>query len=425
MSNPSFPSFPGSAAEDRGGVVVVQSAPEGVVLDGEAGVVFARDMLRAVARTMKDGRSAGSRRTALALLLGVGLIGAGVWWTLREPAVQNEGGTTAAPGRLHSAERGGRTGDGGARQSGGAQSASQVTLAEALAMFDRWDLPKLTRQQIEAYLAERNRAVSSLVAASNLVSGPELLREAVQKDSANPQVLLALALTDEREDVRRASLEMFRRTEPDNAAGDYLLALELFKDGRAQEGLAALAEATTKPGFEAYSLATRTETERMYRAADYSPAAARMVALFRDSQAGAMEMAKLADHLDRIMRSAVASGDQELALATARQGITLAGRLRQGGTLLSEMLASGPEAAVLRALPPDLQIEPGGPSASEMLARCEAGRQETVDLAAMAGRLAALPPRDAEHYYDLVWRDGELNAARWLKDKLATQGATE
>jgi len=344
---------------------------------------------------------------------------------LRGPAVPAEEGATAAPGRVRSEGRGEGSADQGSRRSDGAQTAGKVTLAETLAMFERWELPKLTPQQIESYLAERNRAVSSLVAASNLVSGPELLREAAQKDSANPQVLLALALTDEREDVRRASLEVFRKTEPDNAAGDYLLALALFKDGQAQEGLAALAEASTKPGFEAYSLATRNETERMYRAADYSPAAARMVALFRDSQAGAMEMAKLADYLDRTMRSALAGGDQELALVTARQGITLAERLRQGGTLLSQMLASGPEAAVLRALPPETLIEPGGPSAAEMLARCEADRQETVDLAAMAGHLAALPPREAEHYYDLVWRDGELNAARWLKEKLATQGATE
>ena len=354
----------------------------------------------------------GSGRTVVAAAAGICLIGAGVWWTMRGTAPTAGSDPDPAPNRRQSASRGNGQSDGGAGQAG------KVSLAEIVALCDGWEIPRLTREQIENHLDRSGRPISGLLAASNLIKGPEYLLEAAKRSPNDPRVLLAVMLYGG-DESRLGALSAFRAAAPDNSLGDYFQALEDFRAGRTDEALAAVAAATAKPGFESYALDTRGEMERLYRSAGYSPQAARVVAMFRDSQAGNLELAGLGNHLGAEIRRAAARGDTARSLTLARQGLALAERIRRTDTLLARSAASAHEMSVLAALPEALVIEPGGPGVGEMMSRCRSAKAEIEALASMAGHLSEIAPHDAERYYDLAWQEGEFQAARWLKAKLA------
>ncbi len=359
----------------------------------------------------------GSSRTLIAGLAGLGLVGVGVWWTLRGPTETGGPESSGSPARTQSATRAGD--DRSDRAQRDAAMRGHVTLSEAVAMCDRWDIPRLTREQIETYLNQRGRTTSSLLAAANLIEGPELLIEAAKQSPSDPRVLLALALQGNGNLSRQAALDAFRAAAPDNALGDYLHALAAFNSGRPDDALAGLAEATAKPGFESFSHDTRDEMERMFRSSGFSPQAARVVAMFRDSQAGNLALAGLGKHLGGEIARALRRNDDARAVALAQQGLVLADRIRRTDTLLARMAATTQELAVLGTLPPATVIEPGGPTAGERLDQCRNTSVEIENLASMAGHLADIPAGDAERYYDLAWQEGEFQAARWLKAKLA------
>ncbi|MBN8460261.1 MAG: hypothetical protein J0M04_20730 [Verrucomicrobia bacterium] len=355
--------------------------------------------------------SVGSGRAVAAAVAGICLIGSGVWWTLRGTAPTADSDPNPGPSRRQSAARGNDEGAGGASQ------AHRISFAEIVALCDSWEIPKLTREEIENHLNRSGRPTSGLLAASNLIEGPEYLLEAAKKSPSDPRVLLALLLYGG-DESRLGALSAFRAAAPDNPLGDYFQALEDFRSGRTDEAFAAVAAATAKPGFESYALDTRGEMERMYRSAGYSPQAARVVAMFRDSQAGNLELAGLGDHLGVEIRRAAGRGDTARSLTLARQGLVLAERIRRTDTLLARAAASAHEMAVLAALPEASVIEPGGPTVGEMMSRCRSARAEIESLASMAGHLSEMAPHDAERYYDLAWQAGEFQAAQWLKAKL-------
>lgn len=356
----------------------------------------------------------GSRRTLIAGLAGLGLVGVGVWWTLRGPMETGGPEASGSPARTQSATRADHD-----RPGRDAAGRGHVTLSEAVAMCDRWDIPRLTREQIETYLNQRGRATSSLLAAANLTDGPELLLEAAKQSPGDPRVLLALTLQGSGSQSRQAALDAFRAAAPDNALGDYLHALAAFNSGHPEDALAGLAEATAKPGFESFSHDTRGEMERMFRSSGFSPQAARVVAMFRDSQAGNLALAGLGKHLGGEITRTLRRNDDARAIALAQQGLVLADRIRRTDTLLARMAATTQEMAVLGALPEATAIEPGGPTAGELRDQCRSTCAEIENLASMAGHLTDIPQGDAERYYDLAWQEGEFQAARWLKAKLA------
>jgi len=357
---------------------------------------------------------AGPRRTVAAAVAGIGLIGAGVWWTLRGTAPTGDHGsdTDSTPRQSSSRAADGRSGG-----AGSARTPGEVSFAEIVGLCDGWDIPNLTREQIETYLNRCGRDTSGLLAASNLIKGPEFLLEAAKKSPNDPRVLLAVLLYGG-DESRLGALSAFRAAAPDNPLGDYFQALEDFRAGRTDEALAAMDAATAKPGFESYALDTRGEMERMFRAAGYSPQAARLVAMFRDSQAGNLELAGLENHLGIEIRRAAGRGDAARSLTLARQGLVLAERIRRTDTLLARSAAAAHEMAVLAALPEASVIEQGGPTVGELMSRCRSARTEIEALASMAGHLSEIAPHVAERYCDLAWQEGEFQAAQWLKAKL-------
>lgn len=101
--------------------------------------------------------------------------------------------------------------------------------------------PKLTAEQVDAYLKDNQRSRASLLAALSLTDDPHLLKEAMQRFPDDPQVGFRAALdpalpTDE----RRQWLDAFEKVAPNNALANYLSANNYFDSGQTDKAVQEL-----------------------------------------------------------------------------------------------------------------------------------------------------------------------------------------
>lgn len=75
---------------------------------------------------------------------------------------------------------------------------------------------RLTKAEIDAYLARHGRDATSLLIASRLADDLALLREAVKADPTDPLGHLELALRSDDPAEKKAAVEAFRARQPDN-----------------------------------------------------------------------------------------------------------------------------------------------------------------------------------------------------------------
>jgi hypothetical protein len=88
--------------------------------------------------------------------------------------------------------------------------------------------------------------------------------------------------------------------------------------------------------------------------------------------------------------------------------------------MMDALVAGSAETSLLKELPPELVLEAGTPSVADRLAAIQPGRDEIKELAAMITQAQAkLNEREANAYLDLIEREGELAAARWLRQREA------
>ena len=93
--------------------------------------------------------------------------------------------------------------------------------------------PKLTTEQVEAYLKENGRKASTLLAAYRTSGYSALLKEAMQNYGNYPQVAFeAIFNGDLSPEQRRQWLNTFEQTAPDNALANYLSARDYLKGNK-------------------------------------------------------------------------------------------------------------------------------------------------------------------------------------------------
>jgi hypothetical protein len=355
------------------------------------------------------------------ILSGVGLVMVGIagWVTFAFERIVTGAGWDADAGppvRARSAEReridaaASRT----RRSRAGARSSEASPLAEVFG--DNYELPHPTPEQVAAFLAARGRSAANLVAAYHFTHDLALLREAAAKDPGNARVLLMLADKEETPEAKHAAVIAFRQHHPDNSLGDYLLAAEEFAAGRTAEAIQSLAAAATKGELDPGGRINR-ELEAIHQFAGATPLVSRALGM-NDQTYVNLPVFRLSKQIRECRDQASAAGDFQTATDLTRNGFLLAGRIRSGGSMLDTLAADGVEGKLLKSLPPELVLEPGTPAVADRQAAIQADKEEIEELAEMANKaLPQLNARDANTYFDLVESEGELAAARWLRQR--------
>jgi len=132
-------------------------------------------------------------------------------------------------------------------QTNALRSASTTADLQSASLYDRLKdgSPKLTSQQAETYLKANHRSAASLLAAYRTTGDRGLLAEAMEKYPNDPQVGFEAAFSKNASpEERRQWLEALKRSDPSNALGNYLSALDLFKAGQTDQAVQELVAAS-------------------------------------------------------------------------------------------------------------------------------------------------------------------------------------
>lgn len=283
--------------------------------------------------------------------------------------------------------------------------------------------PKLTADQVAAYLKANGRKASSLLAAYRTSSDPALLREAMGKYPNDPQVAFEAAISTRlTPEEKRPWLNAFEQSAPDNALANYLSARDYFKAGQTDQAVQELTAASGKPQFQDFTLNRMQDDEEAYLSAGYSVAEAETIA------SRSLELPYLSD-VKQLGRDTIAlantygqSGDQNSAQAALQMamnmGQTLLDAPSSSSALISQLVGMSIERLALGAMDPNSPYGQSGQTVQDQLNQLTQNRAAIQDLTQQAESLMpTMSDQDWITYTNRRLIFGEVAALQWVVSK--------
>jgi len=305
-------------------------------------------------------------------------------------------------------------------------SATEVSPADDLQSSNllrllKGEKPKLTSEQIEAYLKENRRNAASLLAIFRATGDKSFLKEAEEKFPNDPRVSFAAIFKNESSaEERRQWLDNFKRSAPDNAMANYLSAADYFKSGQTDKAIQELVAVSGKQQFDDYSWDFVQNAEEAWRAAGYSEAETRMIAtwdLLLPHPAGLKQLGQSMADLASSYRQA---GDEASAQAVLQMGLNLGQQMdaTPNDPWINQLVGIAIQRIALGAMDPNSPYGSTGQTVKDRLDQLVQQRTAMQDLVKQAAPFQQImSPQDWITYNDRTRAFGEENALRWLIEK--------
>ena len=286
--------------------------------------------------------------------------------------------------------------------------------------------PKLTAEQVEAYLKANGHKASSLLAAYRTSSDPALLKEAMEKYPNDPQVAFeAVFAKDLTPEQKRQWLTAFEQAAPDNALANYLSALDYFKAGQTDQAVQELVAASGKPQFEDYTLDRVQDDDEAYLSAGYSAAEAADLALFQVLLPQLAQVKQLGVDLVNLANAYSQSGDQASAQAALQMAVNLGQRYipaSAGEPEINQLVGLAIERMALSAMDPNSPYGGAGQTVQDQINQLVQQRTAYKELGQQVGPLMeTMPEQDWIGYYNRFLISGDTAAGQWLVNKYGQQ----
>lgn len=211
-------------------------------------------------------------------------------------------------------------------------------------------------------------------------------------------------------------------TSPDNALPNYLSALDQFKAGNSEQGLAEMTTATQKANCSSLDQERMQSREEMLLLSGFSPVEAKENSIRAFSYEHLAQMKQFAHKLDELQKSYKAAGDENSVHQLAAMGIQAAKQLGAGSpTIISDMVANAVERIVLSNLDPNTHYDFLGATAGERNQALRARKQEQRELAKNQIAYVSLSDSEKLIYWSRFNLYGELNAMKWMKSNGETK----
>jgi len=286
-------------------------------------------------------------------------------------------------------------------------------------------VPKLTAEQVEAYLKANGRSASGLLAGYRASGDMALLNEAMERYPNDPQVAFeAVIRRDLSPKQARGWLDALKQAAPDNALANYLSAREYFKAGQTDLGVQELIAASGKPQFQDYTLARFQEDREACLAAGYSVGEASLGALSWLEVPQLAQCKQLAQETVALAKSYAQAGDQPSAQAVLQMTVTLGQRYGNGPAnpvLIGQLVGAAIEKMALHELDPGSPYDGNGGTVQDRINQLAQQRATIRDLAKKSS--AVLPTMSDQEIINYLNRRvlfGEVAAMQWAAGK---QGA--
>jgi tetratricopeptide (TPR) repeat protein len=239
-------------------------------------------------------------------------------------------------------------------------------------LFKDGSAPKLTHEQVEAYLKANGRNAANLLAAFDVSGDPALLQEAMEKYPNNPQVDFRAALDKNLSpEQQRQWLNAFEQSAPNNALANYLSALNYFQSGQNDQAVQELNAAAGKSQFQDYTLDSVQSMEEAYLAAGYSVADAGMLAEATTQLPQVAALKQLGQNMVSLANSYQQSGDSASAQAALQMAVNLGRNLddNESGApfLINTLNGMNIEYNALKAMDPNSAYGSAGQTVQDQL----------------------------------------------------------
>ena len=286
--------------------------------------------------------------------------------------------------------------------------------------------PKLTAEQVEAYLKTNGRKASSLLAAFRTSDDPALLKEAMEKFPNAPQVAFEAALDKSLSpEEQRQWLNALEKSAPDNSLANYLSALNYFNSGQIDQGVQELTAASGKQQFQDFTLDRWKDDEEAYLSAGYSAAEAEYLAMSQFPLPQLAPVKQLGQDLVDLANAYNQSGDQASAQATLQMAVNLGQRYvpsTAGEAVIDQLVGLAVERMAFSAMDPNSLYGDSGQTVQDHLnqiAQQRAALKASVD---QAGSLLETMSDQVWINYTERWMIfGEQAANQWLVSRFGQQ----
>jgi RNA polymerase sigma factor (sigma-70 family) len=281
--------------------------------------------------------------------------------------------------------------------------------------------PKLTQEQVDAYLNKNGRTSANLLAAFRTSGDPALLQEAMQKYPNDPQVdFEAIFYGNLSPQEQRQWLNTFENSDPNNALANFLSALNYFNAGQIDQGVQEMTAASNK-SFQDYTLDRMEDDEEAYLGAGYSQINADALALYSLALPQLAQLKQLGVDMVQLGQTYSQAGDQ----ASAQSAFQMAANLGQsyaypspGEADISLLVGTIIEQNALQAMNPSAPYGNDGQTVQDVLNQLT---QEKATLQQLGHQAEPLMPllsnQDNVIYYNRFIMFGEENALQWLVNK--------
>jgi len=285
---------------------------------------------------------------------------------------------------------------------------------------------RISPELVQAFLARNLTNAESLLAAYNVTTNKDLLREAVRRYPNDPSVLASVLSYDAVPEQRRELIDRFKQAVPENPLGNYLSALDYLKNQQPELALKEFAEGSGKTGLNDYSVERIQGLEEMYLSAGHSPSEAKALATIGLQMPALMQLRDLGRSMSGLETQYTAAGDAASAQAVAKMGLGLAANVTTAGagSLVGQVLGIAAERDFLKGLDPNGQYDFLQQPVNDRLAALQdqkAAIREGTKF--FDGWLTSANPSQVVSYFDRFKLYGEASAMNWARMQASASAA--
>jgi len=282
------------------------------------------------------------------------------------------------------------------------------------------EIPKLTPEQIAAYLAANHRNAESLLAGLHTTGDRAFLREAMEKFPHDPKVAYtALFFGDLSPEETRQWADTFKQAAPGNAMADYASALNYMKSGQSDLALQDMTAAASLKWSD-YSSQFVQSSEEAYRAAGYSDVDAKAAAQTQLWLPDLAPLKQLGIDLAALADSYQQAGNSASAQATLQMAMRLGQQLSTSETqpITTTLVGYAIQSIALNSMDPNAPYGNAGQTVQDQINQLHQLRESIQNLGSQSQPLQSLmSEEDLLNYYQRRQNLGPLNALQWAVNK--------
>lgn len=285
--------------------------------------------------------------------------------------------------------------------------------------------PRLSPEQVEAYLKINGRTAASLLAAFRTSGDTAMLKEAMEKFPNDPQVAFEAVFDQGLSSAeQRQWLDAFKKSAPDNAMANYLSAFNYFKSGQMDQAVQELSAATGKP-LDDYTISRMQNDEEAYVAAGHSLSDATDLALWEIMLPQVSQLEHLGYDAVDLAKAYNQAGDAASAQAALQMAMDLGGQYANpspGKTEISQLVGLAIEEKALQSMDPNSSYGGGTQTVQDLLDQLTQQRDSIKGLSRQATDLfSAMSDQDWIIYKERFTAFGGIAADQWVVNKYGQQ----